>query len=73
MANYRKGTRTQKRIECMNSNLETSKWRAWAPDGGCTEEGWVDEEVDGWLCHKCTMRITGSPTNEAYMDEVDNF
>lgn len=57
----------------MNSDLQNSKWRAWAPEGGCTEEGLVDDVVDGWLCHKCTMRTTGQPTNETYMDDVDNF
>jgi len=73
MANYQRGLKTQKKIKCMNSEPETSKWRAWAPDGGCEEEGMVDDVVDGWLCSKCTMRTTGQPTNETYMDDADWF
>jgi len=73
MANYQRGPKTQKKIKCMNSEPETSKWRAWAPDGGCEEEGIVDEVVDKWLCWRCTGRIAGPPTNETYMDDVDNF
>jgi hypothetical protein len=68
MAKYKKGT--QKKIKCMNHDLKNSKWRAWAPEGGCDEEGMVDEGVTKWLCWRCTGRTTGNPTNKKYMDEV---
>ena len=71
MANYTRGIKTQKELKCMNSDPATSKWRAWAPIGGCDEVVVVDSQVEKVLCWRCTSRTTGEPTNENYFDDVD--
>lgn len=71
MANYRSKKGERKVLTCMNGDLENSKYRAWAPLGGCDERVEVDEQVDKVLCWKCTGRIAGPPTNENFYDDVE--
>lgn len=45
-----------KKLKCVNSNIEASKWWKYAPKGGCDEIVEVDIKTDSVLCYKCTMR-----------------
>lgn len=49
-----------KKLTCMNSDVESSKWWKYAPLGGCNEVVSVDVHTEKVLCWKCTLRSTGS-------------
>lgn len=49
-------TVSYKKLECVNSKPESSKWWKYAPRGGCNNVVEVDAKVDSVLCHICTMR-----------------
>jgi len=56
MATFTAKNTETKKLACMNSNPETSKWWKYAPIGGCDEIVEVDSKTDKVLCHRCTMR-----------------
>ena len=46
-----------KKMTCMNSNPEQSRWSKYAPPGGCNETvDNVDASATRVLCWKCTAR-----------------
>ena len=49
-----------KKLKCMNSNVESSKWWKYAPLGGCDEVIEVDVKTEKVLCWRCTSRSTGN-------------
>jgi len=56
MATFKAKNTEMKKLTCMNSDPENSKWWKYAPRGGCDEVVEVDSKTDKVLCHKCTMR-----------------
>lgn len=50
-------TEGYKKLLCMNSDSENSKYWKWAPPGGCDEVVEVDMNTTKVLCSKCTMRM----------------
>lgn len=46
-----------KKLICVNSNPEKSKYWKWAPPGGCNEVVTVDANTTSVLCSKCTARL----------------
>jgi len=45
----------QKQVKCMNHDPENSKWGEYAPEGGCQETMWIDENSSKGLCWRCTQ------------------
>ena len=63
--------RKLKKVLCMNSDPESSKWGIYAPSGGCTEIiKNVDPDAAKVLCWRCTLNSTNANAKVKYINEV---
>ena len=54
----------QKEVKCMNHDPENSKWGHYAPEGGCQETMFIDENSTRGLCWQCTQRSVNNVRGE---------
>jgi len=58
-----------KEVKCMNHDPENSKWGQYAPDGGCDETMYIDQNSDRGLCFRCTSRSVSNITDYGHSND----